>query len=53
MCSLFVREGETTIKNNIFAIQGGEPWGQRGKSSKKAVFRLKRHDNKILNVQIL
>ena len=32
---------------------GGGPWGQRGKSSKNALFRGKRHDNKILNVQIL
>ena len=27
--------------------------GQRGKSSKNAVFRGQRHDNKILKVQIL
>ena len=40
-------------KNKIFDFWGGEPWGQRGKSSQNAVFRGKRHDNKILKVQIL
>ena len=44
-------------ENKIFAFEGGGgPWGQRGqrgKSSKSAYFRGKRHDNKILKVQIL
>ena len=42
-------------KNKIFAFEGGGPWGQRGKSSKNACFFFcgKRHDNKILKVQIL
>ena len=41
-------------KNRIFAFEGGGcPWGQRGKSSKNACFRGKRHDNNILKVQIL
>ena len=39
-------------KNRILHFRGG-PWGQRGESSKNAVFRGKRHDNKILKVQIL
>ena len=41
-------------KNKIFAFEGGGgPWGKRGESSKNAVFLGKRHDNKILKVQIL
>ena len=40
-------------KNKICAFEGGGPWGQRGKSSKNAAFRGKRHDNRILKVQIL
>ena len=40
-------------KNKICAFRGGGPWGQRGKSSQNAVFRGKRHHNKILKVQIL
>ena len=39
-------------KNKIFAFEGGGGWGQRGKSSKNARFRGKRHDNRILKVQI-
>ena len=39
-------------KNKVFASEGGGPWGQRGKSSKSACFRGKRHDNKNLKVQI-
>ena len=46
-----IRDGETTIKI-IFAREGGN-WGHRGALSKNAVFRGKRHDNKILKVQIL
>ena len=40
-------------KNKICAFEGGGPWGQRGKSSKNALFRGKCHDDKILNVQML
>ena len=40
-------------KNKICAFEEGGPWGRRGKSSKNALFRGKRHDNKILNLQIL
>ena len=40
-------------KNKIFAFEGGGPWRQRGKLSKNAGFRGKRHDNKILKVEIL
>ena len=39
--------------NKICAFEGGGPRGQRGKSSKNAVFRGKRHDNKILKLKIL
>ena len=49
----FFRDGETTIKIKCALFEGGGPWGQRGKSSKNAVFRGKRHDNKILKVEIL
>ena len=38
------------------AFEGGGPWGQRGKSSKNAVSLARggeRHDNKILQVEIL
>ena len=38
---------------NKKSLLRGEALGQRGKSSKNAVFRGKRHDNKILKVQIL
>ena len=40
-------------KNKIFTFEGAGPWGQRGKSSKNAGFRGKRHDNNILKVQIV
>ena len=40
-------------KNKTCAFEGGGPRGQRGKLSKKTVFRGKRHDNKILKVIIL
>ena len=40
-------------KNKICTFEGGGPRGQRGKSSKNAVFRGKRHDNKILKAKIL
>ena len=42
-------------KNKILGFDGGGPWGQRGKSSQTLFFffRGKRHDNKILKVQIL
>ena len=54
VANLLLRDGETTIKIK-FAVSsgGGGRWGQRGKSSKNACFRGKRHDNKILKVQIL
>ena len=39
--------------NKICTFEGGGPWGQRGQSSKNAVFRGKRHDNQILKVQIV
>ena len=48
-----LRDDETTIKIKFALLRGGGPWGQRGISSKNAVFRRKRHDNKILKVQIL
>ena len=51
-CAKFQRRRDDN-KNKVFAFQGGGgPWGQRGKLSKNAVFRGKRH-NKILKVQIL
>ena len=40
-------------KNKTCTFEGGGLWEQRGKSSKNAAFRGKRHDNKILKVQIL
>ena len=40
-------------RNKIFAFEGGGARAQRGKSSQKARFCGKRHDNKILKVQIL
>ena len=40
-------------KNKISAFEGGGPRGQRGKPPKNAVFRWKRHDNKILKVFFL
>ena len=40
-------------KNKICAFEGGGPWGHRGKSSKNAVSRGKRHDNIIMKVRIL
>ena len=43
----------TTIKIKISLLRGGGLGGRRGKSSKNACFRGKRHDNKILKVQIL
>ena len=46
------RDGETTTKKSC-AFEGGGPWGRRGKSSKNAVLRGKRHDNNILKVQII
>ena len=50
---MFLRDGETTIKIKISLWRGERAWGQRGKSSKNACFRGKRHDNEILKVQIL
>ena len=40
-------------KNKICTFEGGQPWGQRGKSTKNAIFRGNRHDNQILKVDIL
>ena len=51
-----IRDGETTIKIKFALLRGvlrGGHWGQRGKSFKNAVFLGKRHDNKILKLQIL
>ena len=47
------RDGKTTRKIKFSLLKGGGPWGQRGKSSKNACFRGKRHDNRILKVQII
>ena len=47
------RDSGTTIKIKFALLRGGGPGGQRGKSSKNAVFRGKRHDNKILKVKFL
>ena len=52
-CFLYFQRRRDDNKNKIFAFEGGGPWGQRGKSCKNACFRGKRHDNKILKVQIL
>ena len=43
------------VKNKSFTFKGGRggSWGQRGKSSKNAVFHGERHGNKLLKVQIL
>ena len=40
-------------KNRICDFEGVGGWEQRGKLSQNAVFRGKRHDNKIFKVQIL
>ena len=40
-------------KNKICIFEGGWAWGSRGELSQNAVFRRKRHDNKILKVLIL
>ena len=40
-------------KNKICGFEGGGSRGQRGRSSKNTVFLGKRHDNKILKVQIV
>ena len=40
-------------KNKIFGFEGGEALGAERKIVQNAVFRGKRHDNKILKVQIL
>ena len=56
-CSRISQRQRDDNKNNICAFEGGGHWRQRGKLSKNAVFFLlfrgKRHDNKILKVQIL
>ena len=53
-CLCFFQRRRDDNKNKIFAFEGGGgPWGPRGTSSKNACFRGKRHDNKILNVQLL
>ena len=52
---IIFRDGETTIKIKFAVLRGVTNWGQRGKSSKRLFFFFhgKRHDNKILKVQIL
>ena len=50
------QRGRDNNKNKMSVFEGGGMGGQRGKASKNAVFFFlpgKRHDNKILNVQIL
>ena len=47
-----LRDGETTIKIK-FSLFGGGGLGGREEDRPNAVFRSKRHDNKILKVQIL
>ena len=47
-----VRDGETTIKIKFSLFEGGA-LGAEGKIVQNAVFRGKRHDNKILNLKIL
>ena len=48
------RDGETTIKIKFSLFEGGgEALGAERKIVQNAVFRRKRHDNKILKVQIL
>ena len=46
-------ESETTIKIKFALFRGGWAGGQRGKLSKTLFFHGKRHDNKILKVNIL
>ena len=48
-----IRDGETTTKIKFSLLRGGGPWGQERKIAPNACFRGKRHDNKILKVQIL
>ena len=50
---MFFRESETTIKIKFAIFRGGWAGGQRGKFSKTLFFHGKRHDNKILKVNIL
>ena len=46
------RRDDDKNKNSVFCLEGGD-WGQRGKSSKSAVFVGERHDDQSLKVQIL
>ena len=51
---VFFREGETTIKIKIAFFRGGGGQGGREENGpKRYFFRGKRHDNKILKVNIL
>ena len=48
-----IRDGDTTIKITFSLFEGGGALGTERKIIQNAVFRGKRHDNKILKVQIL
>ena len=48
-----LRDGETTIKIKFSLFEGGGGLGAERKTVQNAAFRGKRHDNKILKVQIL
>ena len=48
-----LRESETTIKIKFCVFQGGWAGGAERKIVQNAIFRGKRHDNKILKVKIL
>ena len=48
-----VRDGETTIKIKFAVLRGWAFGGREENRPKNAVFRGKRHDNKILKVRIL
>ena len=50
----WLRDGETTIKIEFVLLRGGGAFGaEREIVQKRCFFRGKRHDNKILKVQIL
>ena len=53
LCDFKSQRQRDDNKNKICAFEGGGPRGQRGKLSKNAVFRGKRHHNKIIKVNIL
>ena len=48
-----IRESETTIKIKFAFFRGGVGRGAERKIGQNAIFRGKRHDNKILKVKLL